>query len=113
MVKIRNEDRVLVLEVSGDLDFESAETFAKAVRNAIDDSVGPVLVDMTDVPFMDSTGMRCLLELLMLLRNEDRALAMCCLNVGPRRAAKLVGLPDVLPQFATRAEALEALKTPA
>lgn len=113
MVKMSNEDGVLVLEVAGDLDFESAETFANAVRDAVDDSVGPVLVDMTGVPFMDSTGMRVLLELLMRLRNEDRALAMCSLNLGPRRAAKLVGLQEVLPQFGSRTEALDALKTPA
>lgn len=113
MVEVRkDESGITVLEVSGDLDCESAEAFADEVRGAVDASRGPVLLDLQAVPFMDSTGMRCLLELLLRLRNEGRDLAMCCLNTGPKRAAKLVGLPDVLPQFGTRAEAMAALTAP-
>ena len=49
-----------MVRADGEVDLESAEALAAALR-AADDGSDPVVVDLTGVPFMDSSGLRALL----------------------------------------------------
>jgi anti-anti-sigma factor len=50
-----------VLWLSGDLDVAAVETFADGSRTAI--SRGPVVLDASQLTFLDSSGIRAMLEL--------------------------------------------------
>ena len=57
----READR-LVLRLRGDVDMAAADVLAAALGRAVHEPVPEVVVDLTDVGFLDSTGIRVLLE---------------------------------------------------
>jgi anti-anti-sigma factor len=57
----REDDR-LVLRLSGDLDMAAAGVLTAELTRAVSEPVPEVVVDLTEVGFLDSTGIRVLLE---------------------------------------------------
>ena len=55
--QIRTEDSVTVLELNGDLDVSSAPLLQAALQELIDRGGQHVIVDLSQVPFMDSSGL--------------------------------------------------------
>lgn len=55
--KTRTEDSRTILELSGDLDVTSAPALQAALQELIDQGIRSLIVDLTDVPFMDSSGL--------------------------------------------------------
>jgi anti-sigma B factor antagonist len=91
----RDGNRTLV-RVSGELD--------EARRGD-----GPILVDLTDATFMDSTGLALLLALDRDARAADRPLAIACPEGPVRLLFAVTGVESELPLYPTRAAALAAL----
>jgi anti-sigma B factor antagonist len=98
--------------VRGDVDLATATALEEALEAAIRDSVGALVVDLTDVSFIDSTGLQVLLRTRGLLGREDRALALVCPHGPVRRVFELAGVSDVFALYPTR-EAAEAALVPA
>ena len=58
---------------------------------------GPVVVDLSEVPFMDSTGVHVLMGTLARLEPQNRALALVCHEEGQvHRILALAGLLDTV-----------------
>jgi len=53
---------VTVLRLDGELDLASAPELSAALARTFDDAAKPVVLDMAGVGFIDSTGVRMLLE---------------------------------------------------
>jgi anti-sigma B factor antagonist len=97
------------LAVAGELDAATAPTLESALREALIDTAGTFVIDLDGLAFMDSTGVTALLRARSLLGREDRRLALVC-GPGPvRRVLELVGIVDMFPVLASRAEAERAL----
>lgn len=56
-----------VLRVRGTVDSSTFQDFTNAMRTAVDDGAGFLLLDLTEVPFMSSAGIRSLNEISMFL----------------------------------------------
>jgi anti-anti-sigma factor len=96
-----------VLAVAGDFDLASAGKFHQA-RDVVLADPGGVIVDLSECGFIDSTGISCVIQTLQLARRTGRPFAL----VGSAMRLKVlevVGLPELVPYFHTRAEALQAL----
>lgn len=63
-----NEDGVTVARVEGEIDMATAPAVGSEVARSIDE--GPVVLDMERVEFIDSAGIRMMVE--MARRSEDR-----------------------------------------
>lgn len=59
-ISVGDEDGATVLRVEGEIDLATADRFASGLRSATQ-SDGLVVVDLTAVPFMDSSGLKALL----------------------------------------------------
>jgi anti-anti-sigma factor len=82
--------------------------FRVALSEAARDAVQGVVVDLSDVNFIDSSGLGALVELYQRLRRKKRRLAV----VAPRGTAAAVllnlsGLQNRLPIYEARQAALE------
>ena len=75
-----------VVKPSGDLDIASVDEFRKELDDATHESEETLIVDLSDVGFMDSTGLRVILETNERLRREHRSVAV----VAPRGTAAAV-----------------------
>src|SRR5258705_13752261 len=52
-----------VLTVRGDIDLASASDFEAALRGALDGSPSSIMIDLTELSFIDSSGLRVLVSL--------------------------------------------------
>ena len=103
----------MVVEVAGELDLHSAPQLRAEVGRAIEQGGAPLLVvDLSGVTFLDSTGVGVLVGALKRAREAGGALHFCGAQPRVRRVFEITGLIGALPLFATREEALSAL-TPA
>jgi anti-anti-sigma factor len=95
--------------VHGEVDIAVVDTFEAAIDAAIRESVGAFIIDLSDLHFIESTGLHVLLRARGLLSREDRQLAVVCPHGPVRRALELSGLSDQFALYGSRDEALAAL----
>ena len=75
--------------LSGEIDLSTVEDVADQLRTAIESSEGTVAVDLREVSFLDSSGLRLLLQLNQELTGAGRRLVVV---QGPRRVARVFEL---------------------
>ncbi len=81
-VTTTNEDGVVSVAVEGELDIATAPALDAVVAEAFAEGDEPVRLDLAGVPFMDSTGLRCLLSARRRAQGAGRALSLR--NIQPR-----------------------------
>lgn len=93
-VTLRPIEGATVLLLDGEVDVASADHLTDAVRDLV--GPGAVVVDFAGVSFMDSSGVRALLDAEELARAAGRAFAI----VNPSRAVvRLLDLIDLRSRF--------------
>ena len=100
--------RIVVVSVSGVVDMLTVPQLEQAVRAALDQQPGGLVVDFTEVDFLASAGM----GVLVAVHDEVTPhMRFCVVADGPAtsRPLKLVGVADLIKLYATRDEALSAL----
>ena len=107
------EGQVRIGIVDGDVDLSSARELANEILNGVpNDSMGLVL-DLTNVRYLDSTGVSMLLDLHRALDSRRQRLSV----VLPRsshlwRLFEITGLPTILRIGESLSDAKEAAVTP-
>ena len=102
-----HDQRTAVLSVHGEIDLGTAPVLREALSWVLEHRTGPVVVDLSEVSFMDSTGVHVLLDALELLRPENRRLAIVCREGGQvHRVLALLGLLDALAVYRSREGAM-------
>jgi anti-sigma B factor antagonist len=92
-----------LLVVRGEVDMDTTDQ----LEGAIERVGGPLVIDLSRVPFMDSTGLRVLLTASVA---RDRALSVVLRPESPvLRLLELAQVADRVPLFETEDEALAAL----
>jgi anti-sigma B factor antagonist len=102
-----------VVEIGGDIDIATVDDLEEPVISAIEHGQRPVILDLSECPFMDSSGIRLLLRAHRLLK--DRNGHGCLLAVVARDHVagllRLTSVDKVIPVVALRSEAEDALAT--
>jgi len=97
---------ITILAVSGEIDVSTSPRLADALRAH---AAGPLVLDLTGVAFMDSTGLRVLLDLRRAAAEGGLPLAIVCPEGPARLILEVAGVEDILPLHATVEEAEGAL----
>lgn len=98
---------VAVLSVHGQVDLGTAPVLREALLPVLEHQTGPVVVDLSEVPFMDSTGVHALVDTLRRLERPNRRLAIACREGGQvHRLLALLGLLDTLAAYRSRESAV-------
>jgi anti-sigma B factor antagonist len=97
------------LALAGELDIAEVPRLEHAVDDAIADSEGVFAIDLCELDFLDSSGIRVLLRARALLGREDRTLVLICPHGPVRRAIELTGVSDLFTIYASREDAANAL----
>jgi anti-anti-sigma factor len=85
-ISVQRRDREVAIVVSGDLDLASAGRLEREVAQQRAAGSTRFLIDLGDVDFIDSTGLRILLA----LRNDAKRNAHVLTLVPPTRAARRI-----------------------
>ncbi len=78
--------------LSGEIDMSTVEAVESQLRASIDEADGVVAVDLREVNFLDSSGLRLILQLNRELPRPSRRLVVV---QGPRRVARVFELTGV------------------
>ena len=99
------------IEVSGELDIETAPQLSEEVELAVWSTVGAFVLDLSGLTLLDSSGLHALLRARAFLAREDRPLVLVC---PPGQARRVLDLASVLDTFVTHpsAEAAAAALVP-
>ena len=93
----RNSDgEVEVVVVSGEIDIASAPRLITGLNDAVGNCEFPVVVDLTDVGFMDSTGLALLLNAHRRLSRRGKGFAVACGDGPVRRVFTITDMAEVL-----------------
>jgi anti-sigma B factor antagonist len=99
-------DRYVVLAVAGEVDLASVNELQEALDRAARAQPKEVWIDLTEVEFIDSTGLTALVVAHRLLDVPIRRISLIC-PAGPvRRVLEVAGIDRVIPVHANREDAL-------
>jgi anti-sigma B factor antagonist len=101
-------DGARIVSVRGEVDVYSAPTLRKALQDSMDDEHPSLLVDLSDIAFIDSTG----LGVLVAGQNKSSELGgkvdIVCNQERVLKLFRITGLDEVFGIFPTRAAARSA-----
>jgi anti-sigma B factor antagonist len=107
--KIVNKEykRVDLVEISGRIDSSTAPQLEQALNKVIKDGRFHIVVDMADMEFMSSAGLRALLSALKQVRRFNRGdLRLAAMSTKVKKAFELAGLLDVFQVFDNSVDAV-------
>jgi anti-sigma B factor antagonist len=109
-VHTQTEDQWPVIVVAGEIDMATAPMLERELAAAIEDGDGPVVLDLCDVTFFDSSGLRVAIVAHRDMSEKGRRLAVVCDPGGHvRRTFGLAGVAGLLELHPSRAAALADL----
>jgi anti-sigma B factor antagonist len=93
-------DRYLIT-VSGEVDLATSPDLDTAVIAAIDSGTSSVVIDLTDVSFMDSSGLGVIVRALKRCREAENDLDLVITNERVLKVFGITGLDQVIPIHAS------------
>jgi anti-sigma B factor antagonist len=104
----KSEENVELLEVSGEIDIASAARLMTGLNETVADCEKPVVVDLSEVDFMDSTGLALLLNAHRRLARRDKGFAIVCGDGPVKRVFEITDMVGTLNVHADRDAATNA-----
>jgi anti-anti-sigma factor len=92
-LRIRERGTIVLATVDGEVDLSNKEALAAELTGAVSNAATGLLLDLTPLEFLDSSGVHMLYELAERLANRQQRLAVVLPpNNPPRRAIELSGV---------------------
>lgn len=98
----------VVLTVGGEVDLATAPQLRAKLIDLVEDGAGSVVVDLTPVAFMDSTGLEALLAGHRRARARGRSIRLVCPEGQVLWVLQITGVAMVFPVYDSLAEAVDA-----
>ena len=92
------EDKAILRPI-GRMDVESSPTVRQAILDMVEQNISTIVVDLSQVEFMDSSGLSALISGMKALRRIEGRLNICNANAQIRTALRLTMLDRVLPVY--------------
>ena len=107
MITIRTLDAITILDVHGPLAAGQEDAaLRKAIRDAFDAGATTVVLNMAEVPSIDSSGVAALASGHMTAANRGGRLKLCCLTQKLKDVFVIMRLHTVFESYATEADAI-------
>jgi len=106
-LRIEQKENLLILRIKGRLDAVTSPLAEKKVFEAINNGQYNLLLDMAEVIYLSSAGMRMLLSITKRLRTMSGKLAICSVTTNVVDVLKMSGFDHTLNLFKTEEEALK------
>lgn len=104
--RIREEGEATVVDVTGDIDLHRSLEFQQSLLKLLDSKPKRIVVNLSEVQYMDSSGVASLVKLLSRVRALKIDLKLCCLNPRVRSVFEITRLDSVFDLAESEQEAL-------
>jgi anti-sigma B factor antagonist len=111
MIQTRTVDTMTILDLHGPLGAGQEDAaLRQAIRLAFDGGARTVILNMADVPGIDSSGVAALASGHMTAANRDGQLKLCNLTQKLKDVFVIMRLNTVFDSYASEAEAIASVK---
>jgi anti-sigma B factor antagonist len=100
---------VAVIALSGEADVYTSPRIKQEIVDLLNGGTHKLVVDLTGVEYLDSTGLGVLIGGLKRARERDGDLKLICDNLRILRIFEITGLTKIFDIYRSEAEALEKL----
>ena len=110
--EIIERDGIPVVRVHGEIDLHTASEFERALRVGIERGAAALIVDLTDVPYLDSAGLSALLAAHKSLSARNAVLYVVAApgHPGLRRVLEITRLDTIIVVHDTVEDALKEMR---
>ncbi len=109
MIETERDRGVLSVKVRGRIDGSNSNDFCGAVEAALADDDTAVIIDMEEILYISSAGLRVLLVLAKMLELRNTHFAVCSLSEQISEVFRITGFDKVIGVHQSSARAREAL----
>jgi anti-sigma B factor antagonist len=110
-IDVQKVEGLPVLLVKGEIDIYTAPMFKQAVVGLVSDGHSDVVIDLSGVTFMDSSGFGTLLGATRRLRPAGGGLYLAGANTTIQRMLRLTRLDTIMGLYETAEDAVRAVST--
>lgn len=107
-VNIETQGGIVILRPVGDIDLGRSPALRQHLNSAQSQKPTKLVIDLTDVPYMDSSGVATLIEAMQAARKADCQLVLCSLQDKVRSIFEIARLDMVFTIMATTDEAIKS-----
>lgn len=108
-IQVRKADNVTIIDCEGEVDLSTSPHLREALLKVIQSGVPSVLVNMTGVAYIDSSGIATLVEGLQLSRQTKTRLGLFGLRTNARSVLELARLHKVFNIFEDEQDAMSKI----
>ncbi len=109
-VRTERESDVLVATVTGRIDSATVSEFQHLMEAAITDDDSKVIVDLENLSYINSAGLRAVLVIAKNLWKRDARLALFSLQSSIQEVFTIAGFDKIIQICGSKAEALDATR---
>jgi len=112
MAAFEHDGDVLIVVLGPRLDHAAIPALQRRTREALDEGVRALVVDMTDLELLPSNGVGFLLALAQDVRAQGGRLAIAAAHGSALGTLRTMGVADVFPMHESRAAAVLGVRSP-
>lgn len=106
--EVQQENTTTIVKVTGSVDALTAAELSNVLSKQVLDGRANLVVDLIDVEFMSSAGLRALLGAVKEARSHGGDLRITSTNPGIEKVLKMSGFHNIAKVFPSRAEAVSS-----
>lgn len=107
-LETRNENGWAVLQVRGEVDLYTSPQLRDGITELLDQGANRIVIDLSGIEFMDSTGLGVLVVGLKRAKERDGEFALVCREGSVQKILSITGLDKVFSIHGSVAEATRA-----
>ena len=105
-IATKDHGQVKIVYITGKLDTNTSPDAQRQLDQLIDEGSKKILVNLEDLSYISSAGLRVLLATAKKLKSCDGELRICCLNEMAQEVFDISGFNNILDVYKTEDEAL-------
>jgi len=105
-IDIETTGTVTVIIPLGDIDLSKSSDLRNALQLVLKENPSKIIVDLSQVPYMDSSGVATLIEGLQLSQQSNIEFVLCALTEGVQSIIELARLDQIFIILDSREQAL-------
>ena len=106
-IAIKDQGGIKIIYITGQLDTNTSPDMQQKLELLIQEDSKKLLVNLEDLSYISSAGLRVLLATVKSLKSCEGALRICCLNEMAQEVFNISGFNNILDVYSTEEEALK------
>ena len=109
-IKSRQDEKAIVVSVKGRLDTVTAPELEKELTNTTSEHAGTMVINMSEVEYISSAGLRVLLVAAKMVKNNNGEVLLCGLQGPVKEVLDISGFSAIFKTFDSEEAALATVK---